>query len=110
MSAPLLERVLVLLDPRGPDGRRLPLTPERRQALEWLALTGYGMGDGPAGLTQRLLDLLEGARISADTKLPEARRLLGLLWNERPIDPVLWEQLLALAPATVVAPGPSEVQ
>ncbi len=97
MTAPLLERALQLLDPRGPDGRRRAPSPELEHALSWLALTGYGMGDGPAGLTGRILDLFEQAHISAATSVPEARRLLAAHWESSPIEPGLWGGLSQLA-------------
>jgi hypothetical protein len=97
MTAPLLERALQLLDARGPDGRRRTPTAEQEQALSWLALTGYGMGDGPPGLTRRILDLFEQAQITAATSVPDARRLLAARWQAAPIAPELWEGLTQLA-------------
>lgn len=97
MTAPLLERALRLLDPRGPDGRRRTPSSAQEHALSWLALTGYGMGDGPAGLTGRILDIFERAQISAATSVPEARRLLAAQWQAAPIDPELWDALTRLA-------------
>lgn len=97
MTAPLLERALRLLDPRDPDGRRRAPTAAEEDALSWLALTGYGLGDGPAGLTARILDLFERAQISAATSVPEARRLLAAQWQVAPIAPELWEPLTRLA-------------